>query len=507
MGARSCTSPAERGPARERRLDDLNAERVRGTEGGTLAVLLARTAQSIGFFADGKLKKVPGRWRTRRCTICRRAPRMRAARGATTARSCCAARSIRECAPAAARLEVFSTPAATSANSTRPEFLPGVKAVLVQNRQPPNPGCIEAVDLATRHPPPAARRRGRRGWRPPATCCSRGRERSGRRSSTPAARGGRHAGSARRIRGLSPTATPARADSTVTRRLAGLHGRRGVERAGVARPARAPSTPRWPTSSAASQSAAVARRQRVAAQRHHAGRPVDLRPRTRLAAAAHDRRLQPRRCLVARWPADRLLFGAGEAAAGCRSPGSLRRTRRRRRAEPAAGAARAAVGRFVVARRTLPRLRRRPRLLARPVAAARSAAEPRPLVVTRFNERGAAILARRPVAGVRQRRVGRATRSMSSRSRARAESRRSRPTAGCSRCGRATAASCSTAKAIADGGVCPARPVSGLGATQALRHADGTLQLRSVTSPTTTWPPTGDPRRPARPGPPRSTSC
>ena len=187
---------------------------------------------------------------------------------------------------------------------------------------------------------------------------------------------------------------------------------------------------------------------RVVANGTIAGRSVAVRSRARVAAAAHDRRLQPRRRLVARWPADSRSsrapatpqLGAGltqdlfvvPAGGGA--------------ADPAARTARSAVGRFVVARRTVPGLRRRSRLLARSVGAAlrRRAAAAGGHALQRAGRGDLDPTASRWRSSPTSRG---ATRCTSSRSPTRAPRSRSRPTAAASPCGHATAASCSTAKA------------------------------------------------------------
>ena len=129
-----------------RRLGDLTAEPIRGTEGGSRP-FFSPDSRSVGFFADGQLKRVPLEGGTQSCSPTRRS--WRAPTGPTTARSCWSVPASRGCRRAAERCRPSSRRATRIGQFREAEVLPGSKAVLVQNRQPPNPGYIEAVELAT----------------------------------------------------------------------------------------------------------------------------------------------------------------------------------------------------------------------------------------------------------------------------------------------------------------------------------------------------------------------
>jgi serine/threonine protein kinase/Tol biopolymer transport system component len=133
-------------PGLERRqLSELSAEAVRGTEGGTRP-FFSPDGEWIGFFADGKLKKVPvaggqpliisdaspnalGTWGDDGTIVVARPALSRVASSGGTLE------------------EILGT---GDGQFYQPELLPGSQAVLVQTRRPPNPGYIEVIDLQTR---------------------------------------------------------------------------------------------------------------------------------------------------------------------------------------------------------------------------------------------------------------------------------------------------------------------------------------------------------------------
>lgn len=125
------------------RLDDVGVEPLRGGEGGKWPFFSPDGAW-IGFFADGKLKKVPtvGGLAAK---ICDAPPNARGAWGD-------------DGTIVVARTHLYQVSGGTlnmildagDEQISQPEFLPGSKAVLVRMRMPPNVGHIEAVDLLTR---------------------------------------------------------------------------------------------------------------------------------------------------------------------------------------------------------------------------------------------------------------------------------------------------------------------------------------------------------------------
>ena len=134
----------------KRQLDDLNIEPVRGGEGGTWPFFSPDGAW-IGFFADGKLKKVPAGGGVA-VTICDAPPNARGTWG-DDGTIVVARTELYRVASAGGALEVILNAAGVEQFS-QPEFLPGSRAVLVRIRVPPDGGAIEAVDLKTRarHP-------------------------------------------------------------------------------------------------------------------------------------------------------------------------------------------------------------------------------------------------------------------------------------------------------------------------------------------------------------------
>jgi serine/threonine protein kinase len=130
----------------KRRLDDFSVEAVRGTEGGAWPFFSPNGAW-LGFFAGGKLKKVPADGGLA-VTICDAPVNARATWG-------------EDGAIIVARTHLYRVPenggtldlileSSGSEQFSQPELLPGSKALLVLTRVPPSVGRIEVVDLRTR---------------------------------------------------------------------------------------------------------------------------------------------------------------------------------------------------------------------------------------------------------------------------------------------------------------------------------------------------------------------
>jgi eukaryotic-like serine/threonine-protein kinase len=128
-----------------RQLDDLSVEPVRGAEGGAWPFFSPDGAW-IGFFADGKIKKVPARGGLA-VTICDAPANARAAWGDDD--TIVVARThLYKVAASGGTLDLILD--AGGEQFSQPEFLPGSRAVLVRTRTPPTEGRIEAIDLQTR---------------------------------------------------------------------------------------------------------------------------------------------------------------------------------------------------------------------------------------------------------------------------------------------------------------------------------------------------------------------
>ena len=134
----------------KRQIDDLNIEPVRGGEGGTWPFFSPDGAW-VGFFADGKLKKVPAGGGLA-VTICDAPPNARGTWG-DNGTIVVARTQLYRVASSGGSLDVMLD-AVGDEQFSQPEFLPRSKAVLVRRRVPPDVGRIEAVDLKTRarHP-------------------------------------------------------------------------------------------------------------------------------------------------------------------------------------------------------------------------------------------------------------------------------------------------------------------------------------------------------------------
>ena len=135
-------------PGLERRqFQDGTTERIRGAERGGRP-FYSPGGDWIGFFADGKLKKVPIAGGDA-VPICDTAPATRGAWSDDGTTIVLARPDLRKVAATGGVPEVILE-SANGEQFAEPEFLPGSKVVLVHARVPPNPGYIEAVDLASR---------------------------------------------------------------------------------------------------------------------------------------------------------------------------------------------------------------------------------------------------------------------------------------------------------------------------------------------------------------------
>jgi serine/threonine-protein kinase len=132
-----------------RQLDSMTVEPVRGTEGGAWPFFSPDGAW-IGFFADGKIKKVPASGGLA-VTICDAPANARAVWGDDNTIFVARTHLYRVAASGGALEKIVD---AGGEQFSEPEFLPGSNAVLVRARMPPAQGRIEAIDLQTqtRHP-------------------------------------------------------------------------------------------------------------------------------------------------------------------------------------------------------------------------------------------------------------------------------------------------------------------------------------------------------------------
>jgi eukaryotic-like serine/threonine-protein kinase len=128
-----------------RRLNDQAAEPVRGGEGG-VGPFYSPDGAWIGFFADGKLKKVPAGGGLAE-TICDAPPGARGTWGDDNT-IVVARTNLYKVSANGGSLDLILE--AGDAQFSFPEFLPGSRAVLVQTRLPPTVGHVEAIDLQTR---------------------------------------------------------------------------------------------------------------------------------------------------------------------------------------------------------------------------------------------------------------------------------------------------------------------------------------------------------------------
>jgi serine/threonine protein kinase len=140
---RDCVLDRRRARQPSTRRHDL--EPVRGTEGCAWPFFSPDGAW-IGFFADGKIKKVPASGGLA-VTICDTPANARAAWGDDETIVVARTDLYRVAASGGALEKIVD---AGGEQFSEPEFLPGSNAVLVRARMPPAQGHIEAIDLQTR---------------------------------------------------------------------------------------------------------------------------------------------------------------------------------------------------------------------------------------------------------------------------------------------------------------------------------------------------------------------
>ena len=130
-----------------RRLDEMRPERIRGAEGGTRP-FFSPDGEWIGFVVGTKLRKVPAAGGSP-VSICDVEANARASWG-DDGTIVVARPGLWKVPAVGGRLEPLIEAKEGVGQFVDPYVLPGSRAVLVLNRQPPSPGYIEAVDLQTR---------------------------------------------------------------------------------------------------------------------------------------------------------------------------------------------------------------------------------------------------------------------------------------------------------------------------------------------------------------------
>ena len=138
---------ANPGLERRRLNDTMTPERIRGAEGGTRP-FFSPDGKWIGFVVGTKLRKVPVAGGSP-VSICDVEVNARASWGDDDT-IVVARPGLWRVSAAGGKLEPLFEPSEGVGQFVDPYVLPGSKAVLVQNRRPPNPGFIEAIDLQTR---------------------------------------------------------------------------------------------------------------------------------------------------------------------------------------------------------------------------------------------------------------------------------------------------------------------------------------------------------------------
>ena len=138
-----------------RRLNEMRPERIRGAEGGTRP-FFSPDGEWIGFIVGTKLRKVPAAGGSS-VPICDVPANARAAWG-DDGTIVVARPGLWKVPAGGGRLEPLIEAGEGVGQFMDPYVLPGSSAVLVQNRQLPSPGFIEAVDLQTQIAPSAGRR-------------------------------------------------------------------------------------------------------------------------------------------------------------------------------------------------------------------------------------------------------------------------------------------------------------------------------------------------------------
>jgi eukaryotic-like serine/threonine-protein kinase len=130
-----------------RRLNEMTAERIRGAEGGTRP-FFSPDGKWIGFVVGTKLRKVAVAGGSP-VTICDVEVNARASWGDDNT-IVVARPGLWKVSAAGGKLEPLFEASDRVGQFVDPYVLPGSRAVLVQNRRPPNQGFIEAIDLQTR---------------------------------------------------------------------------------------------------------------------------------------------------------------------------------------------------------------------------------------------------------------------------------------------------------------------------------------------------------------------
>jgi eukaryotic-like serine/threonine-protein kinase len=128
-----------------RRLSDATSEPIRGAEGGSRP-FFSPDGEWIGFFAEGKVKKIPAAG-GQPVIIADAPPAARATWGDDGTIVMARPGLSWVASSGGTPVEIFG---ADEGQFYEPELLPGSKVVLVESRRPPNPGYIEAVALETR---------------------------------------------------------------------------------------------------------------------------------------------------------------------------------------------------------------------------------------------------------------------------------------------------------------------------------------------------------------------
>ena len=131
----------------KRRLNEMRSERIRGAEGGTRP-FFSPDGEWIGFIVGTKLRKVPVAGGSP-IPICEVGTSARASWG-DDGTIVVARPSLWKVPAGGGRLQPLIEAGEGVGQFIDPYVLPGSRAVLVQNRQPPSPGFIEAIDLQTR---------------------------------------------------------------------------------------------------------------------------------------------------------------------------------------------------------------------------------------------------------------------------------------------------------------------------------------------------------------------
>ena len=130
-----------------RRLNEMRPERIRGAEGGTRP-FFSPDGEWIGFIVGSKLRKIPAGGGLP-VSICDVETNARASWG-DDGTIVVARPGLWKVPAVGGRLEPLIDAGEGVGQFADPYVLAGSRAVLVQNRRPPGPGFVEAVDLQTR---------------------------------------------------------------------------------------------------------------------------------------------------------------------------------------------------------------------------------------------------------------------------------------------------------------------------------------------------------------------